>query len=427
MGIVSQTKIADCKEEVLFEYNFDKVGNIIDEVAKEVGKHYKIPGNRPGKASIAAVKMHARKIVLDEAKQRLLNDAFKDVLHENKWKPFSQPEEKETNITFNSFSTKLTVGYIPEVTLAKYKEIELVEPESLPSKESLFDKFVENVCSSYADMKPFTEDDFVLMNDITTINFEATINNEQFDDNKGKGVVIEIGKGRTIPGFEDNIIGMKPGETRVFSLTFDEKAPSPKFVNKTVQFSIELVSAARKDPAAFDEELAKKANLENLDQLKDNINKQVDQYIGEMRFNVLQSITIDKLIELNEINVPEWMTTNTVRDTLAMQKKDIATISAEEKESLIKETVKNIKAAFIVAKIKELEVDTVLSENEMLKILEANMSKLPENIQKELTQGKNMALYSKIMNDIQNEYVIKWVIEHAQISAKKQEETVVKE
>lgn len=418
MPILNKTRIDDCKEEIIFSYDKDKVNKVIDEIALEIGKHSKIPGNRPGKASIDAVRIYARKLVLDNSANKLLNDGFQDILYETKWKPFSQPEVKDVKITFDSFSAKYVVGYMPEVTLSKYKEIELEEPTNLPSNEVLFDKFVENVCNQFSNQKPFSEDDFILIGDNAIINFEGTIDGKPFNKNKGEGALIEVGKGNTVDGFDDNLIGMKVGEKREFELSFGKNAPNKELIDKTVKFVVELIAAARKEPASFDDELAKKVKFETLDQLKEDINKKVEEYKKELTFNLLKSSAVNKLLELNEVNIPEWMVLSTAENAAKIQSEDFHKLSNEEKEELLSETSKNIKLAFILEKIKDSEIETVLSESELMKILDNNISRMPENIKHELIEGKNMALYSKLLNDIQTEYVIKWVTNNAKIVKK---------
>ena len=421
MPIVNEKQLDDCKYEIAFSYDEKKVSEIIDEVARDIGKHYRIPGNRPGKASVSAVKLGARKQVLDAASNKLLNEAYKDILFEKSWKAFTQPQVNNIEITYNTFSAKIVIGCMPEITLAQYRDLELVEPANVPNMAALYDKFVENICSNFSNSKPFDENDFLLNGDSAVINFEGTIDGRAFDKNKGEGVLIEMGKGQTLDGFEDNLIGMKPGEKREFEIKFDHKVPVSNLIGRTVKFDVELLSAAKKTPAAFDEELVKKLKFETMDQLKADIQKQVEEYRKEMIFNVLKTTVSEKLLELNNIEVPPWMVSSTAVQVVEMQKKTFDTLPVDEKGAIIEETTKNIKLSFIIEKIKSLEIETELSQQELMKILEANISKFPESTRKELVEGKNMALYGKILNEIQTEYVLRWIINHSIVMANKGE------
>ena len=418
MPILETVKIDDCKNEVLFSYNKEKVASIVDSVARDIGKHHKIKGSRQGKASIEAVKIAAKKAVLENAGQQLLNDAFQDILFETKWKPFSQPEVKDMNVTFGSFSAKLTIGYSPEFELTKYKDFEFAQPENSPNNEALFDKLSQNICKNFAETKLFAENDFVLTGDKVIVDFHATINGEDFEHNKASAIPVEVGKGKTVDGFEDNLIGMRVGEEREFDLSFNENFPNKTFAGKIIHFKVNVVNAARDEPATFDEELAKKMNFDSLDLLKEDVMNQAAQYKKEMEFGSLKVTAINNLIESNNVPVPEWMILQTSENTAKMQHKNFASLSNDEKKVLFDETKRNISLAFIIEEVKGLEAETVLTQYELSRILHENISKMPENMQAELVNGKNYALYSKILNDIQIEYVIKWVVDHSTVVAK---------
>lgn len=415
MPIVNSTKVAEYKEEITFTYEPEKVVSTMDDIAREIGKHNTIKGFRPGKAPLNSIKLFARKQILEIAKQKLLSEAFQDILNENKWKPFTTPQIVDIETTFNSFNTKLIVGYIPNVELTAYKGLELKEPENLPNLDAIYGKFIDSVCNNHATQRAFEEDDFVLMGDTVIVDYESTIDGQPFDQNKASGVMIEIGQNKTLGGFEDNLVGMRVGESREFEITFDDKISFKPIANKTVKFNVKLNMASRKEPHPFDDELAKKMNAENLDKLKELLMQRAEEYRKEMMFNVLKTSACDKLNELNDIHIPDWMTSTVAEDTVKMQSKNFAELSADEKDALYKESAKNIKLSFIIEKIKDLEIDTVLSDQELMKILDANINKLPENMRKELIEGKNMALYSKLLNDIQTDYVIKWVVDNAKI------------
>lgn len=415
MTILNQVKVDDCKYEISFSYDQEKVEKIVDDVAREIGKEYKIKGYRPGKADANAVKLAAKKFVLENASKRLANEAFQDILFETKWKPFSPPQVTECGITLKTFTAKFIVNHTPNIELTQYKDFELPEPKNIPTVESIVDKFIENICSEHAVTKPFTEDDFVLINDSVVINFHGTIDGKEFENNKAEGVILEIGKGVAINGFEDNLIGMKPGEKREFDITFDETMKNKSLINKTAKFEVELVSAARKEPTEFNDDVAKKMNFENIDALKTAIVSKANEQRQSMMTNVLKQKVLDLLIEKNQFDIPQWMIKTTAETTLEMQKRDISKLSDEEKESLFKDTKQNIQTSFILNKIKELEVETVLSDNELYKLLDQNIGNLPPNIRKEVVEGKNMALYSKLLNDTQMDYIVKWIIDHSKL------------
>ena len=420
MSITKINELDSCKAEVFFSYSKDKISKIVDNVAKDIGKdkNYKIKGSRPGHASVEAVKCYAKKVVLEMAKQKVVNEAFQDILYEQKWKPFTNPQVTDESFDYNNFSAKFTVGYLPTFELKAYKELELNEPINVPTKEAIYEKMVEGICNNFSENVPFTEDDFILQGDTAVVNYVGTIDGKEFIDNRAEGVMIEVGKGSALPGFEENIIGMRAGERREIEVTFDDKFEKDYLRGKTVKFATELVSAARKSPVNFDDEVAKKTGYENLDKLKEYIDKQADEYKGNARLAALRVDAVNKLLELNEVPIPEWMVTETAHSSIQMQGADFTALPKNQQEYMIDQARKNIKTAFIIDKIKELEADTVLAEREAVQILQQNFNKFSPEIQKEIAEGKNPMLVNKVISDIQNENVIRWVVEHAKVSVK---------
>jgi len=420
MPITNQKQIDECKAEILFSYDAEKVKAVSDKVAKDVAKTYKVSGFRPRKGSVEAAKYgkNTKPIVMQYTREMLVNDAFQDILFENKWKPFSNPQVDDTNISFNGFSAKFTVGYLPEFELAAYKEIEINEPENLASREVIYDKLIAQICGQFSENKPFGEDDFILAGDNAIVNYVGTIDGKEFIDNKAEGVLLEIGKSNAIVGFEDNLIGMKVGEKREFELKLDDKFGVEQLRGKVVKFVVDLVSAAKKDAVPFDGALAEKLKFENFDKMVESVNKQVDEYMENARIGALKGLVAEKLLELNEIKIPEWMIRSTAESTMEMRGAKFGMLPDKQKEYLLSETRKNIKTSFIIDKIKSLEVETVLSEQELISILNQNMMRFPDEIKRELIEKRNEALYAKIFTDIQNEHVIKWVIGKAKIVKK---------
>ena len=420
MGIISQEELDVCKAKVKFSHDKEKVQNVIDDIAKDFAKNYKFSGYRLGKASVDAVKVIAKKQLIEAAKSKLLTDAFEDILFEKSWKPFGSPEVVDMKASFTEFEVEMILGYYPPVELKQYKDFEFDEPENISPIEFAKDKIIENICNGCADVVPFGEDDFLLNGDSAIINYDGKIDGKEFAGGKADAVVINIGAGNLIPGFEDNIIGMRPGEKREFEIVVDEKMPNPEVAGKTIVFSVELVSASRKSPVPFDESLAQKLNAPSFEDLQKHIDQQAEEMVNNSRFNALKQTVINKLLE-NEINVPEWMPIAMAKEFVKANNKSWVEISPEEMSQLMTNCIGNIKFSFIVDKVKELEAEAVLSHEELIGIMNRNLHKFPDNVRKEVVEGKNTRMIMQIFSDIQTEWIIKWVIEHSKIVSKEEQ------
>jgi len=115
MPITEIEKVEECKFRITFDYDEDKITQEADAIAYDIGKNHALPGFRKGKAPVDAVKTIARKHVLNATKNKLMNDAFEDILHEKKWRPFGQPQVEEANLTYKKFSLKIVLAHAPEI------------------------------------------------------------------------------------------------------------------------------------------------------------------------------------------------------------------------------------------------------------------------------------------------------------------------
>jgi trigger factor len=427
MGIISQENIDTCKAKVKFSYDKEKISSIADEIAKEIGKNYKISGFRPGKAPIVAIKNVAKKAIFENAERQLIASAFEDILFENKWKPFGEPDVTARSLDYSKFEVEMIIGYSPAIELAKYKEFQLTEPDNVPMKDAITKRFIDDICMQFATKKSFSENDFILENDEVIINYSATIDGKDFQNNKADGIQITIGSNDSLPGFSDNMIGMKIGEKRQFKLHIPADWNNQEIANKDLDFDVELISGARKIPANFDESILEKIKGKDVtfDSVKSQIEARADEFISNARFNLIKGDICAKLTDSNEFDIPEWMIFAEAQKVAKVQGFTLEALNDELQKQLLDNSKTRIKLSFIIDKIKELEPEIVLTNDEAMAILNANLSKLPPNAIKQLNEGKDLALLMRLLNEIQIEWILKWILEHSTVSPKetKQEET----
>ena len=415
MAITNQQEVDRCKSKVSIVFDEDKVSSIVDEIARDIGKNYKIAGFRKGKAPVSAIKASSRKYILDAAKQKLVSEAYEDILFENKWKPFGQPKVENINVTYKNFSADMTIGYAPDFKLEQYKGLKLKSPESLPDKNFVIEKITNNLCEQHGTPRDFTEDDIVLMEDICIVNFTGTIEGKTFKGNEGKNIKLVIGTNMAVDGFEEKLIGMKPGENREFEIEFPTDFKVTQIAGKKVLFSVDVASAQKREKSELNEELAKKIGVSSLNELNDIIEKNAQSQLDNMKNSMLRNVMLDQLIEKNDFEVPVWMINEIVTALSKEKKLDLSKIQDGEREELKWEATKKIRLSFIFEKIKDEEVETVLSNEEIINVINTNMGKFPENMRERLVKGQDINMLAQLSSEIQDEHVIKWVIDNSEI------------
>jgi len=410
MGIVSQEKLEDCKEKIKFEYDLDKIKETIDAVAKDIGRNHKIKGYRKGKAPLEAVKQVAKKYIMDTAKQKLVSESFEDILYENKWKPFGQPKVVEVLFNNKNFNIELEVGHAPSFDLVQYKDFELEKPSSEMTVESFKEKMKEGLCKEFGDLHILDDEDFVLLGDEVCISYTGTIDGEEFKNNTGKDVKFIVGSGKALDGLEDEIVGMSVNEVRKITLTFPETFPQKEVAGKECEFEVTLDSAMRKEPAEFGEEVVSKAGFKDMDLFDKTIEMKANEKIEEFEFVHYRAKINEKLLEVNQIAIPDWMKTEIANSLARMQNKKWEELSDDEKTKMLLDSEKKLMISFILDYIKEKEVEAVMSQEEVISTINANMHRFPANVKDQLAKGSNPHLMSQVSSEIQDEYLMRWLI-----------------
>lgn len=388
-----------CKTLVKFSYDQDKIDDYVVDICKEVIKNNKIPGFRQGKATVDAVKIYAYKFIIEHLKEKLIHEAVQDIIFETKWDLLTSPLVVSIDTTYTSFVTEILFGYKPEVTLTAYKGLEL-EDVQVPLLEFYQDRIVDQLLQQSAETTPYTEDDFVLTGDSVVIAYKAYIGDQLVQDSN-EGVVLEVGKTKTIPGFEDNLLGMRPGETKEFELEVTQQG--------AVKFVVELLSASKKVLPELNDEFVVSKGFESLEKFNTFVTEQATNAKNNDMFQASKENIAKLLLEGNELTLPEWAVLETVRNLCNQYGKKVDELSEEEKAQTHQTATNKVKLLLILDKIKKLEPETQLASEELNRLVELNLPNLSQEVQKLLVEKKDTNTYMQLMNEIQNEYIFRWV------------------
>ena len=422
MGIIKQENVDVCKDKIQFSFDAKKVGEVINKLAVDIGKNYKLPGSRKGKASIEAVKIHARKYLLNAAKDQLIQEAVKDILFENKWKSFGSPEVKSVNISMNTFSVEMILGRLPEIELKQYKDFQLEEP-TIPGGEFIRQSMVDNLCEKHGEIMPFKDDDFVLLQDSVVINYNATIDGKEFDGGKAENVMINVGSNMTIGDLENQMVGMRVGETREIEAKFDDDYRNKNLAGQKAKFVVTLVSASRRAPAEFNENLAKIMGFDSIDKLNEKIDADVVQYLDDLKHTSTKGDVVNKLLEANAVDLPEWMIIQAAESMASNNNQNWQTLEDDKRKEMIEQAKKAVKLSVLFDKIREQEPDTNLSDDETMSLLDKQLGQLHPSVRNALFGGgqTNMSLLSNLFKEVQNDHLLKWIAKNSTIVAKVEE------
>ncbi|MFV0394733.1 MAG: trigger factor [Coprobacillaceae bacterium] len=247
-----------------------------EEATNKLAKNVKIDGFRPGKAPKAMVRSKISKAsIIEEATDIILQKNYVEILTSKKVNPVAQPQLSVESVDDDGLSVKFLVPVAPKVELGTYKGLEVKKGRATVSKKDI-EAQLENYQQQFAELS-VKEDGTVESGETAVIDFEGFVDGVAFEGGKGENYPLEIGSGSFIPGFEDQVIGMKVKEEKDINVTFPEDYQA-ELAGKDAVFKVTVHEIKAKTLPEIDDELAKDVNIEGvetLDQLTAHIKEQL--------------------------------------------------------------------------------------------------------------------------------------------------------
>ena len=320
---VKVENIKDKANEVKLEFTVEaqKFEEAIQDVYKKNAKYFNIPGFRKGKAPFKMVeKAYGIQIFYEDAFNEIAGEAYVKGLEDNKIEAVSKPEidikqiEAGKDLIFTA-----VVQTKPEVTLGDYKGIELKKVEY-----NVTDKDVEHELEHIAEHNArlvAVEDRPVEKGDTVVIDFEGFVDGKAFEGGKAENHELEIGSGKFIPGFEDQIVGMKIDEDRDIKVTFPEEYPAKELEGKEATFKIKLHEIKKKELPEINDEFAKDASeFDTLEDWKKSIREKQEKANESKAKFEMEDAAIETVCKNAKVDIPSGM----IETQLDNMEKDIS-------------------------------------------------------------------------------------------------------
>ena len=266
-----------------------------------------IPGFRKGKAPRAVVEgMYGHEVFYQDAMDELAPKAFDQGLKEAQLRIVGAPAISDVKVTDErTVEYSFEVTLYPEVTLGQYKGLS-AQKDAVNVSEEDVNKELEAARKRNA--RILTVDDReAQMGDTANIDFDGYLDGERFDGGKAEGYDLELGSGSFVPGFEEQVVGMKIGEDKDINITFPEDYVAD-LAGKAVVFKVKLNSLSVKELPELDDEFAKDVSeFDTLDEYKADIREKQEKQQQEMADNKFRSEIIRKACENMTVDIPAVM------------------------------------------------------------------------------------------------------------------------
>lgn len=404
----------------------EKFENAMKKVYFQNAKYFNIPGFRKGKAPMNIVeKYYGAQIFYEDAFNDVATECYDEALKENKIEAVSKPEvdikqmEKGKDVIFTA-----VVQTKPEVELGKYKGIEIKKVEY-----NVEDKDIEHELGHMQEhnSRLVSIDDRALENgDIATIDFEGFADGVAFEGGKAEGHELEIGSGAFIPGFEEQLVGMKIDEEKEINVTFPKEYFSKDLAGKEAMFKVKLHEIKKKELPELDDEFAKDVSeFDTLDELKASIKERLEKENEQKAKYETEEAAIKAVCEKVKLDIPSGMIDMEVEHMLQdfEQRLSYQGLNMEQYLKMIGKTEEEIKKEYEPQAIEGIKSRLTLEAIRKAEKIEATEEEIKEKMEEmaknygkkveEISDNDNLRNYIK--EGIESEKAIEFIVKNAKI------------
>ena len=401
------------KSAMLIEFSVDKetFDKAVSKVYRQQVGKINVPGFRKGKAPRSVIeRMYGKGIFWEDAANELLPDAYEAALTESGVKPVGRAEFDITSIDENGIVFTATVPVKPAVEIEGYKGIEAAKVVE-PATDVEIDNEIKIIRERNSRETEITDETPAENGDSTKIDFEGFVDGVAFEGGKGEDYNLKLGSGSFIPGFEEQIVGHKIGESFDVNVTFPEEYHAAELAGKAATFKVTLKAITHIELPELDDDFAKDVSeFDTFAEYRADIEAKILKRHENAAEAVFEETIVKALVEkLGGEEIPEGMieaeVENQVRDfdnRLRMQGMDMSMyfkytgMTLEGMRDQMRPQAETfVKTRLALEKIAELE-NLTASEEE----IEAEYTRLAEAYQMEAEQIKGMIPAESVSEDL---------------------------
>ena len=304
--------VSPTRKELKIEIEPEQVKSELDRVSQQYSKAATVPGFRPGHAPTSVVRTRYKSEIRSEVLRELLPSAVNNAIIEHKLAVLGEPDVQFDNtealerLGEEPLSLKVTVEILPEINLDNYKGLEVTRRKP-PITDEDVNQMIDNLREASASLQP-VEDRASQVGDTVTINATGKMVDEpESEEIKVDDVGVVLGGPGVMEPFTENLTGVKPDDTRTFTVDYPENYNSKGLAGKKVEYVAEVTSVRKKELPEFDDEWAKSlgGDFDSAETLKTKVREDLEARATAESDRRLRDELIRKLIDANQFEVPQ--------------------------------------------------------------------------------------------------------------------------
>ncbi|MGC1470133.1 MAG: trigger factor [Sphingorhabdus sp.] len=280
----------------------------IDAEVQKIAPQVRMPGFRPGKVPANLVKKMHKDALLQEALNTSIQEGVQKTITDNKLRPATQPHVhldhdyapgKDAVVDFH-------FEVLPSIPAVSIDGLSL-DRLTVEAEGAEIDAALERLAAGNKNFETAAKSYKAATGDVVVIDFEGKVDGVPFDGGKGEGMSVELGSGQLIPGFEDQLVGVKANDSKVINVTFPEDYGAKELAGKAATFDIVVCEVKKPAESKADDSLAAAFGLESLDKLKELMKVQVEQELNGLTRTYMKRQLLDQLAADHDFEVPPSM------------------------------------------------------------------------------------------------------------------------
>lgn len=303
---VTETLNQGLKREYKVAIPASQLRSKVDGKLNELGQKLRIPGFRPGKVPMTLLKQRYEQSVMGEVLEESVQQSSQQLLTERSLRPAGQPKveligefKAEADLEFS-----VALEIIPEITPMDFTSVAL-ERVVVDVPESEVEDSLGRIAKRQRSSEPAADDHAAKSGDIAVIDFVGSIGGVEFQGGKADGHYLELGSGAFIPGFEEQLDGVKKGDEKTVKVTFPAEYGNADLAGKEAQFSVTVKEVRVLKDVPIDDELAKSLGLADLAELKKQARERIEREYGAVSRARVKRKLLDVLADNHDFTLPE--------------------------------------------------------------------------------------------------------------------------
>ena len=298
-------KLENNRAKLTISVSPEAFGAAVQKAYQKTASRYNVPGFRKGKAPRKVIEtMYGESVFYEEAFDLVWGDAYDAALAEHDLTAVDKPSLDINKIDAEGVEFTAEVQLKPEVTLGAYTKLEVPEPDFVVKDEEV----VAEIEKEREKNARFIEvDRAVETGDRVILDYSGSVNGEKFEGGTAEDQLLVIGSGTFIPGFEEQLVGLKAGEEKDINVKFPEEYSAP-LAGKDAVFAIKIKAVQIKELPAMDDEFAKDiSDFDTLDALKADKKAKMEEKAAKNRQTAIENVALQKAADNAIVDIPTVM------------------------------------------------------------------------------------------------------------------------